>query len=364
MDLVKLSISKFSVENETEISIKQHFEPFEKQAEEWAFNANSIQVTHESQTEMMEGARTARLALKNIRLNIEKTHKALKEDSLKKGQLLDLIKRTLIGYIEPIEDHLLEQEDFIKIQEKKHKAELRTKRLEMIETYRFAGDGYDSLPFQEMAQDAFDTFLLGIQSAYEIREQERIDAEKIKAENERLAIAEREKVQADNAKLLLLKRSAEKLSSIGFFFDFEKSEYVHYGINCSIHISDLKQEDFGFDVLYESLKERVSEYNSFQRDIKKQNDLKVKLEREEKERLENEIKIREQLEEQERKDKAAEQRKMKRAPDKQKLLSFAERIKMLEPVELKDDDAIKIYNDAQGLLAKVVKHIEDKAQNL
>ena len=282
--------------------------------------ANKIIVTDESQVDLIEGARTARLALRSVRLNVEKTHKLLKEDSLKKGQLLDLIKRTLTGYIEPIEEHLQNQEDFVKIKEQERKAKLLRERLELLSPFRFEGDGLGSIPFSEMDDRAFETFLIGVKSAHEIREQEKAESERIKIENERLAKEELQRIHLENERL---RKEADKREAV------------------------LKQE------------RKKAELE------RREQEEKLRIEREERERVEREIKIREELEEQERKSQLSAERKLKRAPDKQKLLNFAARIENIEPVTgLRDDDAIKIYNGAIELLAKVVKYLKDKSETI
>lgn len=62
-----------------------------------------------------------------MRIEIEKTRKSLKEQSLRKGQAIDAIARFLTSLISPIEDHLRLQEDFLKIQEEKNLLRKRKK---------------------------------------------------------------------------------------------------------------------------------------------------------------------------------------------------------------------------------------------
>ena len=83
-------------------------------AEQWKTEAQQLVVTGEDQTELMLRARQGRLVLKDKRVQIERTRKELKEDSLKEGRAIDAVAKLLTNLIEPTEKFLLEQEEFSK----------------------------------------------------------------------------------------------------------------------------------------------------------------------------------------------------------------------------------------------------------
>ena len=91
---------------------------------------------------------------------------------------------------------------------------------------------------------------------------------------------------------------------------------------------------------------------------------KLQKERDAKNKLLDEQREREAKDEAERKAAQAAERKLKRAPDRIKLLSLAEQIALLPLPDLKEQEAREILLSVQGLLAKVVKYINDKAETL
>ena len=70
-------------------SLRATFETMFAQADEWIARARDIRVTSEDQKREMKFARESRLALKDIRVNAEKTRKKLKEDSVRTGRAID-----------------------------------------------------------------------------------------------------------------------------------------------------------------------------------------------------------------------------------------------------------------------------------
>jgi DNA repair exonuclease SbcCD ATPase subunit len=89
--------------------------------------AREIKVTDETQVGDMELARSLRLELKAKRVEIEKTRKQLKEESLRKGQAIDGVAGWLKDLITPVEKYLDDQEHFV---ENKRKAEEEARRAE------------------------------------------------------------------------------------------------------------------------------------------------------------------------------------------------------------------------------------------
>lgn len=94
------------------------FEDDFKNVAEWAKKASKIIVTDASQTVIMEQARTGRLFLAKIRIEVEKNRKALKEDSLKRGKAIDKVAGFITDLITPSEKHLERQEKFLEFRKK------------------------------------------------------------------------------------------------------------------------------------------------------------------------------------------------------------------------------------------------------
>lgn len=166
------------VEKTQAMSLAEQFRPFELQAQEWLAKAKGIKVTDASQTDLMKGAREARLALRQIRISVNAKHKELKEDALRYGQALDKIKRTLNGMIEPIETVLQEQEDFVKTQEAKAKKELFSKRATLLTDQNFMTmEEAMKFPLAEMGDEAFENMLAGFKIAKEQKDKKKKEDE-------------------------------------------------------------------------------------------------------------------------------------------------------------------------------------------
>jgi hypothetical protein len=294
-------MSELKVTNEVCLSVQDQFEPFEKQANEWSEKAKQITVTNASQTDLMEKAKEARLSLVKVRTGVTKLHKELKEEYLRKGQVLDSIKRKLVGLIEPIESHLQEQEDFVEIQEQLRKKNLQIERRKIMADL-IGGEQADFMQLGEMSQDVFDNMVTGYKAAKEQREKDEAERIRLKAEEDLRIQKEQE---ANKAEIERLRKVNEE------------------------------------------------QHNKF------------KAEQEERLRLEKEADKKFKQEEEIRKEREKNERRMKRAPDRVKLLSLAEHIELLPaPEGLKDEQAKAILANAQKLLSKVVKYITENAESL
>ena len=180
--------------------IIEKFSEFTSIATEWNEKANAIVVTDESQIDLMKQAREGRLLLKAKRIEIEKTRKSLKEQSLNEGRLIDSIAKSLTILVEPAEKHLELQERFAEIQDQKRKAELKTKRYEIILPYAEVIDP-ETLNLGLITEEAFAGILKYAKDTLETKlETERLakieQEEKAKAEAE-----EKEKLRLENEKL-------------------------------------------------------------------------------------------------------------------------------------------------------------------
>ena len=103
-----------SLAQEFTSNFQEHF----RMAAEWAKKAKKIIVTDPSQVVVMQEARTARLFLREKRLEIEKFRVARKEYFLKGGRAIDKVANFLKDTIIPIEEHLDRQEHFVEIRKK------------------------------------------------------------------------------------------------------------------------------------------------------------------------------------------------------------------------------------------------------
>jgi len=74
--------------------------------------------------------------------------------------------------------------------------------------------------------------------------------------------------------------------------------------------------------------------------------------------------IKKDKEEADKKAAKVAEKKAARAPDREKLLTLADRIDLLALPTCKDSEAVKIAADAKILLGKISKHIRDSAKKM
>ena len=203
-------LSDAGLDQNSNAAILEKFAAFDAQASEWMAKAKTLVVTGADQKDEIKQAREARLALRKIRTEADKTRKELKAESLRYGKAVQGVYNFLEYKIKPIEDHLQSQEDFAKIAEQKRVDALRAERELLVNDLReFVGYGDD---FGAMSQIAFDAVLASAkqQRADQLKHKEEAkkkheaevlrqaeDQRKMRAENERL----RSEAQAREAAL-------------------------------------------------------------------------------------------------------------------------------------------------------------------
>lgn len=197
-------VESSGLEPESAQSLKLAFAPLFEQAEHWRQQVATIKVTDVSQTREMKLARESRLALREIRIKADKTRKSLKEDSLRKGKAIDGCYNVLAYLIEPLEQALLEQEQFAERKEAARKAALKAEREQAMQPYGIDLTFYN---LAEMPDNVFADLLANTKAAHEAKLEaaRKIEAERIA--RERAEAEERERVRQENEKL---KREAEE----------------------------------------------------------------------------------------------------------------------------------------------------------
>ncbi len=207
---LELYFDKNIVAEETKKSLLDNFQDLFKQTQEWKEKAEALVVTSPDQKEDIKNAGIARKALKNIRVEVEKKRKELKEESLRKGQTIDAIAKILTNEIIPSEEHLEKQEKFVELLEAKLKAELKAERLELLQPYGFVDGGFS---LDLMDEDTFQNLLAGTKKAFEdrIEAEKKAEADRIQKENDERI--DRERIKAENEKLKTEAEAKEKIRS-------------------------------------------------------------------------------------------------------------------------------------------------------
>jgi len=332
-------VEQSGLETQTAKSLKENFLPFFEQAEEWKKKSEELVVTDVSQVREMKMAREARLALKDIRVNADKTRKALKEDSLRYGKAVQGVYNVIEFLIAPIEKHLEEQEKFAEIQEAKRKAELKSKReIDLMPYSEFVPFGLD---LANMSDDDFSKTLNGakLQLKAKIEEDQRIEAERIA--KEKAEAEERERIRLENEKL---RKEAEE-KEIALAKERAEAEKQRRII---AEKAEAERKEAA-----EKLRVEQEAKAKLEAEIKAKADAEAKAKKEAEDKLAAELKAKELAD-----------KKAKAAPDKSKLLEFAKSIEALSIPDLKSEEALKILADTQTLIAKTVVYLTEKANTL
>jgi chromosome segregation ATPase len=201
-------ITESGIEKETAKPIEQQLAPFYEQTAEWKQRAYALVITNETQYTEMAQARTARLALQKIRTGADKVRKALKAESTRYGNAVQQVYNAIEAEIKPIEEHLLEQEQYVQKQQEKRQAELRAKRTEETKPYaEYIPAGMDLGIISDQ-----DYLLLLNGAKLHLQERIRKEDEQRKAEADRLAKeaadkAERERKAEEERKANEAKRA-------------------------------------------------------------------------------------------------------------------------------------------------------------
>jgi hypothetical protein len=326
------------LEPATAASLREAFESYFQQADEWRAKALTIQITRPDQFREMKLARETRLALREIRINAEKTRKRLKEDSLRKGKAIDGIYNMLAFAVQPLEEHLLAQEQFVLRLEDERKAKLKADREAQL-----APLGVDVTLYQlgEMDEATFANLLDTNRLAYHARQEaarkaeaERIERERIEAEErakrEAAEAAERERIRQENERLRAEKEAAEAAARA----EREKAE---------------------------------AERREFERQAAVQRaeaEAKAKAEREARERAERELRAKQEAEAKAKADAEAAARAAAAAPDRDKLAAFAEAVRALPVPALDSELGKQIEATLRDQVAKFAAWADAQARKL
>lgn len=202
--------------------IIDRFGSYEKIAQEWETKAKGIIVTSRDQTTEMAMAREARKKFSNMRIELEKARKAIGEPAFRKYKAVNAVAKYLQSLIQPIEDHLLEQEDFIKRDDARIKAEKKVEadrkaaaealalaEAERKEQERIRKENEQLKKEVEEKEKQIQAEREEARKKAEAKEKE-MQAERKKAEAERLKLEEKAKKEAEARKQVEEKLEAEK----------------------------------------------------------------------------------------------------------------------------------------------------------
>ena len=186
----RLALATKDLDKDSAIAVRASFGSLLTQAEDWGRRARALVVTDEADVAGMKLARESRLALRQIRIAAERARKSMKEDALKRGQAIDGAYKVIASLIEPLEEHLLEQETFAERAEKRRCEERAAERAQTLRALEVDPAMYADLG--GMPAEAWETVRLDAERAKAAREEARRREEEARVEAERQAAARRE----------------------------------------------------------------------------------------------------------------------------------------------------------------------------
>jgi len=153
--------------------------------------AGKVVVKDEKDTASMQAARELHAPVRDLRLSVEKTRKALKDESLRTGQAIDGVARILKDILAPMEESLLAAATFAERLRAERMERLASGRREELTRLEFACEGFDLAMMEEASYQALlATAKAGYEKLVESRrteqERQRAEAERLRAENDRL----------------------------------------------------------------------------------------------------------------------------------------------------------------------------------
>lgn len=318
------------------------FAPLVEEAGVLVAKSETITVTDPTQVSAMKAARECRLALRKVRTQAESARKELKADVLATGKAIDGANKWLVERIEPAETRMQEAEEFAARIEARRREETKAARIALLAP--FAVD----VSFYDLAAMPEPTFAQLFEST-KLAHQAKIDAER-KAEEERLAAIEAKRVEDERIRAEN-KRLAEENARI----ERERQEAERLARQ-EREAAEAKAAAERREIEAQARREREAAEATARAEREKA-DAEIRKEREAREAIER--KVREEAAAAERKAKAeaAAAAKAARAPDRDKLLAFAETVRTLALPECGTNEGrnaiLLIERDIYALAARI-----------
>lgn len=338
-------------------------------AAEWEIKAKSIVITDVSQKHEMKMAREGRLELKQKRIEVEKTRKILKEQSLREGKAIDGIANVLKAVIEPIEQYLEVQEKFAERKEAERKQALRNIRTGELSIYVSDLTVFSDLG--EMTDGAYAKILQTAKLAWEENQKAVRKAEEERIAKEKAETEERERIRLENEKLKADAVERERLAKI----EREKQEKLlaEAKARADLELQKAKdkqekifQEERARHAAAEREQRALAEKNRIEQEKRDAEARKAKAEAEEKlrqakaeaDRLQAELKVKQEKEAKELKAKQDAEKKAKSAPDKVKLKILADHLRNPKLPEMVSEEYKRMMTEVKERMLNIALDID------
>ena len=293
-------------------------------------NEKTIVVSSETETELMTEAREKRLILKKARTTVENKRKELKSDIVKQGRAIDAVARYVKEEIQPAEEYLQLQEDFVKIKKEKEAAKLKAERIEKLSKY---SEDISLYNLDDMSDEKFESLYDSVKKEYENKVEAQKEAERIRLAEEE---AERKRIEEQAKENARLKAEAE-----------------------------IREKQIEAERKAEA--ERLAKVEAEREKERREQLAKLEAERKKREAVEQEQREKAEAERKAKLQKEEEDRQALLAPDKEKLISFANGLNIVRSEKIpavKTKQAQDILNQVDKELANLIELIMSQARGL
>lgn len=341
--LEKKELSQIAVIAQSIDTGLQAFEKRKSELLELEKEAHGLKINDIEDRETLNSVSIIRKKLKSARVEIQKEGKMMRDPLTNISRQISDKEKELIAIIEPTEKDLLAQEKWVEDEKERIRLEELAKeeariqvRIDKLSELGFQIDYADIKP---MSDEMFDKYYEAAKSQHEkeLEEQKRIESERLaQAESERLArIEEQNRIDAERKELEDLRAKQAEAQKIideqNAKIESEKKaiEDEKRAIEAAKQkaIDDKKRAD---DLEAFKKQAAIDAKNKAIADAKEAE--RLKLEREEKERV-------------------AAEKKALRQPDKKKIMDYVAALKSVQPIALNTDEA-------KALFSRIVTYID------
>src|SRR3972149_743532 len=183
---------------------------------QWSKDYMMLTVADLDDKEGYKAVKEARITVKGKRVEVEKKRKELKEDSLRFGKAVDTEAKRITGLLEPIELHLVKQEDDYDAEKERIKQEAIQKEQERIQAradkLHEHGGSVNIASLGALTDDEFNLLLETVKIEYDTEQARQAELDRIRQE-ELKRIADVAAEQANERKRLEDLRLAQEALS-------------------------------------------------------------------------------------------------------------------------------------------------------
>ena len=376
--LVAVVVKQNNLQPDTALSLQTTFAPLFAQARGVIEKSKGIVVTDANQKLEIKMARACRLELKAIRVAGDKLRKEVKEESLRRSKAIDGFGNILEDVIRTEEDRLQKQEDFAAIQEQERKTALKEAREKVLLGIQVDPNLYS---LADMTETTFQQLVEGtkLARAAEAERVRKAEAEKIEREAKDAADREAQRLENDR----LRKEAEEKEAALKVERERVAQEKADAEAKAKLEreladreLKRLNDEKVATGLAAIAEQKRFNEAAVAERkkieaanakkiaELKRAADAREAAQRIEKEKIEADLKAERDAQAKRKADAEEAAHKAAAAPDKDKLLNYANAIRALEVPTFSTDAAQAVGTVIVSQRDKFVQWLESKTEAL